>query len=164
MYGFKKFLLIVAVVFSPLSLAQQPVATKARGKVYRAGAGVILGTVTGLSGNYRLTKSKSIDAALSFDLDDDEFTVYSTYLWHSPGSLDIDNVPFGWYLGLGAMLETVKKHKDTDFEAGPRGSIGLHFPIRNHRFDVFLEGALVMKVIPETEVEGHLGLGGRIYF
>lgn len=132
------------------------------------GLGVIIGSPTGISANFKTGIKNSIDAALAFDLDgDDRLHLHGTYLWHRPKAIPLEKERIGWYYGLGAKLRTHEdrgRDDDDDIRFGPRGSLGLHYPFHSNRFDLFAEIALVMNVIPETDLDLDAGIGGRIYF
>lgn len=133
----------------------------------QTGIGIIVGNPTGISANHWLSGDKSIDAALAFDLDDSNIHLHSTYLWHQPDSIDLDGVLLGWYYGVGAKIQNKDKKglsDDSESHLGARGSLGLHLPVKNEKFDFFAEAALVMNIIPETDLDLDLGIGARIYF
>lgn len=130
------------------------------------GLGVILGSPTGFSANYRTSDSHSIDAALAYSLiGDTNLHVHSNYLWRYPRAIKTGQVDFGWFWGLGAKFRTHEGRGDeSDYRIGPRVVAGVNHEFRKVPIEVFLEAALVMHVIPETDADIDVGLGGRYYF
>lgn len=133
------------------------------------GLGVILGNPTGFSANYLLSKNNSIDAALAYDLGDDEdLHIHVDYLWRFPNSLKAENVFFGWYTGVGAQLRTHEKdhgdHDKDDTDLGPRAVIGLNHDFQKVPIEVFGEISMTMYIIEETDLDLDFGIGGRYYF
>lgn len=151
---------ILVLFFLAVNLSAPAIA-----KPGKFGLGVVIVNPTGFSVNYKLKRSKSIDAALSFDLDGDDFHFHSTYLWHKYRAFSDDKYRFGWYAGIGVRVLSKKpKFSDKKFWLGPRGSLGLNFPFMKRRFDAFVEGALIMNVIEETDLDADFALGARYYF
>jgi hypothetical protein len=87
--------------------------------------------------------------------------VHGDYLWHRydieidvPGAL-----PF--YFGVGAR---VLPHEGDGSRVGVRVPLGLDYITRDRRFDVFLEVAPMVDLVPETEFDLSGGVGARSYF
>ncbi len=129
------------------------------------GVGVILGAPTGISVDKKLSRSHSVDGALSYG---SYFYVHGTYLNHFLRSIRVEDYSFGWFYGIGARLFVLEKNKreeeKKELYLGPRGSIGLNFPIKQNPFEFFIEGSCVLNVIPETGVDLGIAVGGRFYF
>tara|TARA_R110000868_G_scaffold132380_2_gene343121 strand:- start:48997 stop:49482 length:486 start_codon:yes stop_codon:yes gene_type:complete len=160
----KKQTLILSLAFLLSSFAMQ---------AQDFGAGVILGSPTGISVNYLLGNGNSIDGALSFDLDDDyqDIHVHSTYLWRNPKSLKVQDIYLGWYWGMGAkarFLDSDRKianNRDDDtFLFGPRAAIGTNYEFEKHPVEVFIEASLTLHIIEDTDTDIDAGLGLRYYF
>jgi hypothetical protein len=64
-------------------------------------------------------------------------------LLHFADEITVDNFSFGWYVGGGARFANRDVDGDDDKSLfGPRGSIGLNFPLSTssgREFDVFAE-------------------------
>lgn len=125
----------------------------------KVGLGVIIGQPIGISGNYRLGFSNSVDAALSYD---GNLYLHSTYLFHIPYAFYFQGQEIDWYYGVGARLATRGRESETHF--GPRGSLGLSWPLQNRQMELFGEASLVMDLAPRTLAEVGAAIGGRFYF
>ncbi|MCB1197703.1 MAG: hypothetical protein KDK51_04960, partial [Deltaproteobacteria bacterium] len=130
------------------------------------GLGIILGEPTGLSGNIMLDQRSSVDMALAYDLTGDQnLHMHADYLIRNPKSIAVESLRLGWYGGLGAQFRT---HEDNggndDFRIGPRAVIGLNHEFTQAPIEVFTEFALIMHVIPATDLDVNFGIGGRFYF
>ena len=142
-----------------------PPAVEARGR--RLGLGVMLGNPTGISSNYRLKKRRSFDGALAFG-SDSELYLHGTYLFRHPRSITLEKYKFGWYYGLGLRLHSKKKGGKKKGEQEnflvPRAALGWSFPFQKNKFEIFTEIAMVLDILPETNVNLKFALGGRFYF
>lgn len=125
---------------------------------------------TGISGAYVLNPKNTIDAAFSWDLnnDDQNFYLHSTYLWHQRDFLKLDKVRLSTYFGGGGRLisweDPPGKDKDTQFRAGARGVLGLNYYFKKPKIEVFGEVSLTLDLIPNTASDLDLGIGARFYF
>lgn len=134
------------------------------------GAGIILFGPTGPSANYFLNQNHSIDAALSWSLNNDNQNLYlhSTYLWHNRDLLKVDNVKLDAFFGAGVRMVSWRdppgKRSDSETRLGMRGVAGTGYTFKNPAIEVFGELSLVMDVVPETDIDLGLGIGARYYF
>lgn len=132
------------------------------------GLGVILGSPTGISANYLLSDRNSIDAALAYD--DDDLHFHMDYLWRFPKSLRTQKAAFGWFAGVGLKFrdhdhDGHHHHHDHDDEKfGPRAVAGVNHEFNNVPIEIFVEGAIVMYLIEETDIDLDFGIGARYYF
>jgi hypothetical protein len=133
------------------------------------GLGIVIGSPTGISGNYLLSGDRSIDGALAYDLgDDSNFHIHSDYLFRYPKSIPLDGQNLGWYWGAGAEFRTHHEddhsRKDESFRFGPRGVIGINYELKRAPLEIFGEVALAMYLIESTDLDFDLGIGLRYYF
>jgi hypothetical protein len=134
------------------------------------GLGVILFSPTGISGNYKLSQNKSIDAAAAWSLNDSDQNLYlhSTYLWHKPGAIKIEKFKANAYYGAGARLiswdNPPSKSRDSEIRLGARGVLGANYLFQEPAIETFAELSMTVELIPDTDVDLDLGLGVRIYF
>ncbi len=129
------------------------------------GLGFMIGGPTGISANYKMSKENSLDAGLGFHLGDGDFHFHSTYLWHFLNTIKLERYSFGWYLGGGGrILSKDRRNAENEILIGPRGSAGLNFPIKKQMFDAFVELALIMNLIEETDLDADFAIGARYYF
>lgn len=143
--------------------------SKAQAKDF--GLGIILMGPTGVSTNYFFEKNKSIDTALSWDLNDDDQTFYlhSTYLLHKPKLIKIDRAALDLHFGGGARLiswdDRPGKHDKHDDELylGLRAACGLSYTFER-AIEIFSELSLTMDMIPDTDADVDFGIGARYYF
>lgn len=129
--------------------------------------GVILGSPTGISGKLSLGNNRSIDAALAYSIAHDlglEF--HADYLIENAHSFSINAPqPLELYFGMGVRIAVVDKgrHED-DLAIGPRAPIGVSYTISNPNLQFFGELALVLNIIPDTDVDLDGGIGVRYRF
>lgn len=125
-----------------------------------AGAGIILGEPTGLSGKLWVSDRNALDAGLSWAFGrSGYFTIHADYLWHFADLLRSSErlVP---YAGIGGRFG-VPREKGL---LGVRVPVGLTFWPRGVPLDVFLEVAPILDLIPATELSGNAGIGARYFF
>ncbi|MFA6237179.1 MAG: hypothetical protein WC635_07625 [Bacteriovorax sp.] len=129
--------------------------------------GVILGAPTGISGKMSLGNNRSVDAALAYSLSHNLGLVFhADYLIENARSFSINAPqPLELYFGIGARVAAVDKgeHKD-DVAVGPRAPIGISYTINNPNLYFFGELALVLNLIPDTDVDLDGAVGVRYRF
>ncbi len=130
------------------------------------GLGIIIGDPTGLSGNYRLSQQRSIDAAVAWSFGHHRgFEIHSDYLWHRANLFRIERVAFDWHYGVGARLINVEDRNLSERTYfGPRIPIGLSTDFNKSTFELFGEIAMIMNLVPATALDLDFGLGVRVYF
>jgi len=129
--------------------------------------GVILGAPTGLSAKLHLGNNRSIDAALAYSLSHDLSLVFhSDYLIENAYAFHINAPePLELYFGIGARLANIKKGKnENDLALGPRVPLGVSYTINNPNLIFFGELALILNIVPETNVDLDAGIGARYRF
>ncbi len=131
------------------------------------GAGIIVGEPTGLSAKSYVTETQAFDAALSYSLRTDSIWLHGDYLYHSEKlSKDVEGgrwVPYG---GLGGLLYFSNQDKKQSSRAllAARAPAGLLFYPTDSSIEFFAEIALVVGVLPATEVSVSGGIGARYLF
>jgi hypothetical protein len=135
------------------------------------GLGVILGSPTGISGKYTFARDRAIDAALAWDMgDDDHLHFHSDYLWLRNREIHLDNVALDWYFGIGGRLVLLDKDNrgrgddDDEYKLGVRGPLGISYTFRDPRIELFGELALILNLIESTDVDIDGGIGARFHF
>lgn len=133
------------------------------------GLGAVIGAPTGLSANYFLSPSRTIHTTLAYDFHgDNDLQLASHYTWRR-NTLNIENVRFGWFYGIGARLafhdHDHHHHNHHDHEEdehinlGPSGTLGIFHEFKEIPLEVFLKGNLTANIIEDTGVDGDLMLG-----
>ena len=150
----KIYLLLVVVllfIISNLNFAQQK----------GFGLGVVLGEPTGISAKFWLTPGTALDFGLgySFTSSNSLFDFYVDYVFHNSNMINSEE-NFVIYYGPGARLNI----KESTSRLGVRGVIGLLWLPRGTNFDVFVEVAPILDIIPETKFDFSGGIGGRYFF
>lgn len=129
--------------------------------------GVILGSPTGISGKMSLGNNRSIDAALAYSLSNDlDLVLHADYLIENARSFSINAPqPLELYFGIGARIAIVEqgKHED-DLAIGPRAPVGISYTINNPNLMFFGELALILNLVPDTDVDLDAGIGVRYRF
>lgn len=142
------------------------------------GLGVMLGTITSVTGKYWLTQNGAIDFGIGFS-DRNTTVIYADYLWHQAGIFG-QGTRFGretsGYIGGGGGLAFWNGNHD---ECGRwrcdggrsdsgglfiRGLVGFEWHPAPTRFGVFAELGPTILLVPKTEGSLDIGIGGRFYF
>lgn len=162
----KKIVLVVASVL----LTTLPELSHADGGPF--GLGLILVSPTGLSGKYRLSSDNSVDAAVGWG-SHDFIVLHSTYLWEFNKAIALDGKYIGAYFGVGGTFVSWdshdhtwwgREHRNDDKGLAVRLAGGLNYYFNRPAIEVFAELALNFFVVPATEIDLGLALGGRYYF
>jgi hypothetical protein len=123
-----------------------------------AGVGAILGTNTGPTFKYWLSRTRAFDVGLGLG---DDVVFYADYLWHG---WDVvrrpENGVFAGYLGVGPRYEERKK----DDDIGVRFVAGGTYLTEGYPVEIFFEIAPVLEVAPDLDSDFDAGLGVRYYF
>ena len=103
-------------------------------------------------------------AAWSFS-NADAFLIHADYLWYKKNLFPIDREPIDLYFGVGGRLLTHGdgRHRNSTV-FGPRFPVGLRHMFHNPPLEIFLEIALVLNLIPDTDADGNVGIGARFFF
>jgi hypothetical protein len=130
------------------------------------GLGVILGEPTGLSLKIWPEHSAAFDLAAGWSLDGDEwFYLHGDFLIHNYRlEKEIEeeiegDLPFYYGIGARALLR-----EDHDSRIGIRIPLGLDYRFADRKFDVFVEIAPILDLLPETEFSLSGGIGVRYFF
>jgi len=125
------------------------------------GLGIILGEPTGLSAKFWNSSETAIDFGLgySFTSSNSIIDFYGDYVFHNPNMLEAEE-RFVVYYGPGASL----KIRDNKSRLGIRGVIGILWLPAGTQFDLFIEAAPILDIIPETKFDFAGGVGARYYF
>ena len=125
------------------------------------GLGVILGEPTGFSAKYWTGETTALDFGLgySFTSDNSVFYLHTDYVFHNRDVIQsAEN--FIVYYGPGARL----KVRENDSRLGIRGVAGILWIPHNSSFDLLIEMAPILDIIPATKFDVAGGIGGRFFF
>jgi hypothetical protein len=149
--------------------------TSAQAQEETLGLGLIVGTPTGVSAEYRLSTGQSVDAGLGFGYRGAH--IHMDYLFHTAPLSERENFRTPLYFGVGGRLlshDRGRKSDDTHLHLGPRFPVGLSldFAKSSTPLEIFLEVAVLPDIVLGNENQGHegfsldvdLGLGVRWYF
>jgi hypothetical protein len=123
----------------------------------KAGAGIIIGSPTGVSFKYWMGNRNAIDAAFSI-ISKNDLYLHADYLWHDYAALprpEEGRLPL--YYGIGAAVASSDK-------VGIRGVIGIEYLFADYPFDIFLELAPVLLIAPDVDLTFTGGLGARYFW
>jgi hypothetical protein len=125
------------------------------------GVGFMIGQPIGVTAKKWLKSTQAIDAGAGRTIGrDPHFNLHSDYLWHKTDALYFqDDTPLDFYFGAGARLGF-----DDEIELGARLPVGLAHFFNDRGAEAFCEIAPVMVLLPDTNLEGDVLLGLRIYF
>jgi hypothetical protein len=126
------------------------------------GFGVVAGEPTGLSFKLWGAGASGLDAATGWSFGKNgRFYVHADYLWHRM----IEDREIGGtvplYFGVGGRV-LLRDGEDT--RIGVRIPVGLDYFFDDGRFNVFVELAPIVDLVPETELDFSGGVGLRYYF
>lgn len=143
--------LILIIFLSNINFAQQE----------GFGLGVVLGNPTGISAKMWSSENTALNFGLgySFTSNNSLFDFYADYVFHNSEWIKAEE-NFIVYYGPGARLHL---HEDQS-RLGVRGVIGILWLPRNTSFDLFVELAPILDIIPATKFDFNGGIGGRYYF
>lgn len=132
--------------------------------VYAAGelgVGFMVGQPVGVTAKQWMSSTSAIDVGAGWSIGrNPHFTLHSDYLWHKADALYFqDNTPLDFYFGLGGKLNF-----DDEIELGARAPLGLAHFFNDRGAELFAEVAPVLNLIPDTNLEGDVFFGLRIYF
>ena len=126
------------------------------------GLGIILGEPAGISFKTWISGRSAIDAGLAWSFYAGAFHSHADYLWHNFMLFKLEEgkgkLPF--YMGVGGRVKVSGK----ELLLGVRVPIGLEYIFPGDRFDIFLEAAPVLNLIPGTGFDLNAGAGIRYFF
>jgi len=126
------------------------------------GLGILVGEPAGLSVKTWISGRSAIDAGLAWSFYGRGFHSHADYLWHNfmlfklgegKGKLPL-------YMGVGGRVKVSGK----ELLLGVRVPIGLVYIFPGDRFDIFLEAAPVLNLLPGTGFDLNAGAGIRYFF
>ena len=138
-----------------LYLARIAEAAEGNRKSGTLGLGVVLGDPTGISGKVWVGGNRAVDGLIAWSLRDFLF-IQSHYLFHFRGA--VENEEFVFYAGPGGF---VRAGQGRD-RMGVSGNFGIAYTVR--QFEIFLELAPKVSIIPDTDGDLTGGLGFHYFF
>ncbi len=143
-----------------------PVRAERRGD---QGVGVMIGNPSGFSYKMWLDEAVGIDGAVG--IDQGEFDLHATFLYHNFETAKkwaatssvfrsiTEDGDLPWYIGAGPRVLFEDKT-----EYGIRLPIGVSFLPHNSEWETFAEFAPVLRLAPDTGIDGDFAIGVRYYF
>jgi hypothetical protein len=130
--------------------------------------GLILGSITGISGKYDLGGDRALDGALAYSLDGRYgLSLHGDYLFSNVRTFNVNEInPLNLYYGIGFRLIEFRNRNN---EAS-NGSLGVRFPVgicyrtNDPNLELFGELAPVLEVTRSTYVYVDAGIGVRLIF
>ena len=123
------------------------------------GLGLIAGNPTGLSFKHFTSTTTAFDAAAAWSFSDEWMTIHGDYLWHSYGGIEVEKGQLPVYYGVGGWVAF-----GDDTVIGARVPAGLEYLFSTADFDVFLEIAAGLSVVPDTDFHVDAAIGVRYFF
>ena len=159
--------LLAALFFCAFGLS--PAQSQAQGLQGRSfGAGIMLGEPSGLTAKQWFNASNAFDIHLAFDFTDEDFAIFSNYLYHFDAFRLRSNVQveLPLYVGAGGKLriDANRKGDDDKLKVGVRIPVGIAILFKKVPLEIFFEVAPGMDIFPSTDPEVDGGLGIRYYF
>lgn len=127
------------------------------------GLGIIAGEPTGLSLKTWLGDTNALDAASGWSLGENEWLYLHVDYLHHRYDLHVPELDRGvpYYFGIGGRVLLRDGHES---RLGVRIPLGLDYVFDDSRFDVFIEVAPIVNLIPSTGFDLSGGIGARFWF
>lgn len=154
----KTFVLVFLVIFCMSSILVSA----------QFGAGIILGSPSGLSFKYWQSRKYAYDFAVAWNFSDDYFHIHGDYLIHFPFNVEgVAKDALYAYFGGGARIR-IKGEGESGSESsnklGIRGVGGLDYIHLEVPVDFFIEVVPVMEIISSMGLKLEGGVGVRYNF
>lgn len=149
--------LLLVLLCQPLAFAQR--AERYSGATHRAlGLGVALVNPTGLALKYRLSSTRSVEAAAGWSRN--WVHIHTHYLADEITLTQNSDFDVDFIYGAGLQLDSGRNNPDL----GIRFPAGLVANLSRVAMDIFAQIALVVGIVPESRIGLDLTLGGRYFF
>ncbi|MGZ3724691.1 MAG: hypothetical protein ACXWQQ_02785 [Pseudobdellovibrio sp.] len=130
--------------------------------------GLILGSITGISGKYDLGSDRALDAALAYSLDGRYgLSLHGDYLFNKQRTFAVNEInPLNLYYGIGLRLIEYR-NRDTEngnSSLGVRFPVGIYYRTNNPKLELFGELAPVLELAHSTYLDVDAGIGVRLVF
>ena len=157
----KKRVILLSVFMALASVAWTSPVLHSR----KFGLGLVAGEPSGLSWKYWQGTANAFDGNIAWSFfDAGYFRANADYLWHNYGAIEVEQGRMPLYYGIGATLWGGHFHDHHGANIGVRGVIGLEYIFKDAPFDIFIELAPTMDIVPATGLWLQGGLGARFYF
>lgn len=128
------------------------------------GAGVILGSPSGLTAKLFLNQHDAVDFGIGEAAD--SLYIYADYLRHYSQAIPVKEMKL--YLGIGAGFHDFEKdtrREDTDENRiDIRVPIGIEYMFDQPPIGIFLELVPALRIVPDVDFDIRGGLGARYFF
>jgi len=146
-------LLIITIFISSSAYSEQK----------STGIGLISGEPTGVSFKFHQSRNTAIAGAIAWSfVDDSSLHVHADWLTHNwtylKDTFEVKSGELPLYYGIGGRVLF-----DDDTRLGARFVIGMSYIFEDAPFDLFLEAAPVLDVIPKTTVGFNSAIGVRYW-
>ncbi len=158
-------LVLAGLLAAPAAWAQQGPPDFMVGEAHGFGAGLVVGSPSGVGLAWRPRDANMVQAAVGWSLDDDWLSANVDYLFDLT-VIEQDSTPnIVWpvYLGAGGRLR-IGDGKGQRSGIGARVPIGMRMEPTDLKLDVFIELAPFIMLLPETYAGVDFNLGVRMYF
>jgi hypothetical protein len=132
----------------------------------KVGLGIIVGDPTGISFKAWMNEQNAIDAAAAWSFRGrGYFLIHASYLRHAD-VFPINKGRLPLYYGIGARVIVRENHPRfrDDPRIGVRIPLGITYIFSGSPFDIFLEVAPLLDLVPATTFDFNGAIGGRFYF
>ncbi len=129
------------------------------------GLGFMVGEPTGLNGKVWWDDTMAFDGGVAWSFTDEtELSLHGDAIWHNwhvlTEAFEITrDIQLPLYYGVGGRLKV-----GDDTRLGIRFVIGTAMIFEEAPFDLFLEAAPIMDIVPETALRAHAAVGVRFWF
>lgn len=126
--------------------------------------GVVIGSPTGLSLGYTLDSAHALDGAIAWSRSQPMY-LHFAYQWEPAAKFRVERADFNLYWGAGARLITNEnRFGEQSTSIGGRFPLGVRYYWTHPSLSAFLELALNVDLVPESDVSFGALLGLRYVF
>jgi hypothetical protein len=150
--------IILMILFYPL-FGRRYIRRKRPVKYFRYGVGAIIGEPTGISLKMWTSRSTAVDAAIAYSIFSRNIYLHTNYLIQANNVFHSRDVLIPLYFGFGGRIILSNNSR-----IGIKGALGIEFIPYKAPFDIFMEIAPYMDLIPATGFGINGGIGMRFIF
>ena len=126
------------------------------------GVGVIAGEPSGVTAKYMLDNNSAVDGGVGWETSgDNEFHIYTDYLYHMYDVIEVPRGELPLYFGGGIRFVD---REDKDDKLGVRLPVGVEYLFEKVSLGAFFELVPVLNLTPDTDFDLEGGIGIRFFF
>ncbi len=124
-----------------------------------SGLGIIIGNPTGVSFKSWLSGNSALDLAAAWSLNDERLLIQGSYILHDVSIFKVSKGKLALYYGIGGAIVLTD-----DVGVAARVPVGLDYMFATAPFDIFVELAPSLLLVPKTDFRIGAAVGVRFWF